>query len=339
MSSGAELGAGTPNSETDIVEKFTAETKKNNGSSIECCNRKCDGLAIIAIILCTVFSLVIGGIVGYIIGDSNTDNSSSTCDDDFTFPTWDYGTDTLNESLYGQWELVIPVNGSPTYGPLTGAQFVHVVLLPSGKLLITPGSSLHASSHDLETWPFHRPWPPKPFTFVNTWNDTGLFDIGNISNYYQTVNFNSIYDIESNKWNRIPHPIPPVDRNNNNETFIGNDLFCTGQLQLRDGNVFYDGGTEYYPEPWFTGPKTMYIFNWTHELLQNWDTFDWTEMPSDIDGFSANEEYYPWMYVGEMEAGRWYPRSVELLDGRFVIFSGTINWDDMYYNTQARRLH
>ena len=138
----------------------------------------------------------------------------------------------------------------------------------------------------------------------------------------------------------------------NNLTFIGNDLFCTGQLQLRDGNVFYNGGTEYYL-PWFTGPKTMYIFNWTHELLQDWDSFDWTQMPgtSDdlninndtiniaiggtIDGYSANEEFYPWMYVGEMEAGRWYPRSVELLDGRFVIFSGTIDWDNMYYNTQA----
>lgn len=201
-----EMGARTPSSgaeSRDIVQGMA--TQMDGEPSVVCCGRKCARVAIIVIAISTVLSLVVGGIIGYMIGynvsapdsrhhcqSTHCVTNSTTCNDtcdEFTFPEWDYETDTLNASLYGQWEIVIPEDPSPTYGSITGTQFIHAVLLPSGKLLITPGSSLHAVANDLETWPFNEPWPPSHFEFVYKWSDEGLFDIENIEHYYQRYIF------------------------------------------------------------------------------------------------------------------------------------------------------
>ena len=115
-------------------------------------------------------------------------------------------------------------------------------------------------------------------------NSYKFFDAINWTNetrFYQMVNNNGFYNTITNEFYRIPHPlvnIPyPQDSWGNdsaNEWFYPNDLFCAGQLHVRDGNVLFTGGTEWYG-PEFTGPTTTYLFNWTYAELVEWNLFDY----------------------------------------------------------------
>ena len=315
-------------------------------------------------VIVIIVSLFIGGIIGYFIGvdnssngnnssncgsttsgsNDNSSNSSSSSDScDFYYAEYDYEYDAVDPALYGQWETVVPTDESPSFGPILGIQMIHTTLLPSGKILMVSGSSNRASDITYNG-SYYQSYPdyeiPHKVPGLYDWRDRELLNIANKTRYYNSVNNNGILDIDYNytskdrfnksyiyKFNRIPHPLQRNDTNNIGY-FLSNDLFCTGQNHLRDGNVFYSGGTEFYLR-FFSGPKTMYIFNWTKEEITDWDTFDWTIAPENEDSY-----YYPWLYAGEMNRGRWYPRTVPLLDGRMVIFSGTVDWESMNYNNQ-----
>ena len=307
--------------------------------------------------ICVIVIAVVSGLIGFSIGQSTSNSSSngeqeiSSCGSNnsninltysdsncsgFSYPEYDYNSDSFDASLYGQWETLVPNNtdGTPSYGLNLGIQVIHAVLLPSGKVLMISGSSNRNTGKNAQFYPYYEK-PNSGEGVYNWYYWETITNINNITRYYQSINNNGIYDIDSNTFNRIPHPIPPI-QNISDGYFELNDLFCSDHIHTRDGNVFFNGGTEYY-YPWFSGAKTMYLFNWTKEVLADWNYYDWTQMPDiniSVSG-SSDDEYYPWIFIGNMEAGRWYPRSVPLLDGRIVIFSGTYDWDNIKYNTQA----
>src|SRR5581483_4521244 len=131
------------------------------------------------------------------------------------------------------------------------------------------------------------------------------------------VNNAAIYDPEENTFYRIPHPVP-VDDPDRPGHFVGNDLFCTGHMQLRDGDVLFAGGTQYY-YPYRTGNRASYIFDWRKELGIQWQKVDWRQLPK--------PETNPWMFSGLMKRGRWYPSLLPLLDGRMALFGGFVGFD------------
>ena len=235
--------------------------------------------------------------IGYAIGleGNNSNNSSSTSTtstsfNDFTFPEFDFNNDQLDPSLYGLWEMVIPTDESASVGPLLGMQFVHSVMLPSGKVLLASGSSWRNNEAWTEVYPFYQEpnnhnglfhYADKPFEYTTEKRER----------YYKQVNSVGIYDPIENTFFRIPHPLPnQVDDYHENQ-FIPTDLFCSDHIQLQDGNILWIGGTQYYL-PYRTGNRATHIFNWTKELTINWTDFDWTVMPDEDD------EFYPWVFTG-----------------------------------------
>jgi hypothetical protein len=75
-----------------------------------------------------------------------------------------------------------------------------------------------------------------------------------------------------------------------------NDLFCSGHLQLSDGNVLFAGGTSsYYAGGAFTGSKWLNLYDWKQDK---------------------------WRVVGKMAGGRWYPTLLELANGKVAIIGG-----------------
>ncbi len=217
---------------------------------------------------------------------------------------------------FGKWETVIPEEGGGAIGKSLGMQTVHNVLLPSGKVLMTSGSSWRNLA-PIQYYPEY----PDPVA------GKGLFDRrfdpfnnNKISDYYQLVNNTAIYDPEKNTFYRIHSPYPIAD-SQEKDHFIPNDFFCAGHLQLPNGNPFFAGGTQYY-YPYRTGQNMSYIFDWRKELDINWKYVDWREKPQ--------EKNDPWIFSGLMKRGRWYPTIVPLLDGRFVLFSGFVGFDKGY---------
>ena len=77
--------------------------------------------------------------------------------------------------------------------------------------------------------------------------------------YYQIVNNTGIYDPEKNTFFRIPNPAP-ADDPDNPDHFAPSDLFCTGHLHLPDGNILFNGGTQYY-SPYRMGIKSSFILD------------------------------------------------------------------------------
>lgn len=227
---------------------------------------------------------------------------------------------------YGAWNTVIPEQEGAALGRILGIQAVHSVLLPSGKVLMSSGSSWR-NYKDVETYPEYDD-PAGGIGLFNMYDDPfrNSKSLENVNlrkqAYYNLVNTTAIYDPLDNSFYRIPHPIP-VDDPQDTTRFIPSDLFCSGHLHLPNGNPLFVGGTQYY-FPYRTGTKSTYIFDWQKELKIDWQSVDWRQMPEE------NDEAYPWVFSGLMERGRWYPSIVPLLDGRFVIMGGYVGFDKPY---------
>jgi hypothetical protein len=218
--------------------------------------------------------------------------------------------------LIGAWETVIPAPGSAAIGPILGMQTVHNVVLPSGKVLMVSGSSWR-NLGPIEYYPLF----PKPATPSGVFGrDEDPFRNSNLGTYYQLVNNAGIYDPADNTFYRIPHPVPVADPQVPDH-FAGNDLFCTGQQHLPDGNVLFAGGTQYY-YPFRTGNRSTWIFDWRKEATIKWSGVDWRQIPG-----AAND---PWVFAGFMQRGRWYASLLPLLDGRLALFSGFVGFDKGY---------
>lgn len=216
----------------------------------------------------------------------------------------------------GAWETVVPERTGAARGAILGMQSVHAVLLPSGKVLLAAGSSWR-NRGPVESYPTNRAPAPGKGSF-NRYDDP--FRVEKLGEYYRVVNNTALYDPEANTFFRIPSPRPVPDPDAP-RSFAPNDLFCTGHLQLPDGNPLLAGGTEYY-YPYRTGLKSTFLFDWKKELGIDWAGVDWSRIP-----VSAND---PWVFAGFMERGRWYPHMVPLLDGRLALFGGFVGFDAGY---------
>jgi hypothetical protein len=218
--------------------------------------------------------------------------------------------------LYGAWSTVLPAEGGGAIRQILGMQTVHTLMLPSGKILLASGSSWRNLA-PIQYYP-HDSDPVAPKGIFN--RDKDPFRKSKLRWYYQLVNNAAIYDPEHNTFYRIPHPVP-VDDPDNPGHFAPNDLFCTGQQHLPDGNVLVTGGTQYY-YPFRTGNRSTYIFDWKKEMGIHWSTVDWRQLPTPA--------HDPWIFSGFMKRGRWYPSLVPLLDGRLAIWSGFVGFDKGY---------
>ncbi|CAF1245208.1 unnamed protein product [Didymodactylos carnosus] len=222
-----------------------------------------------------------------------------------------------DSSIYGSWEPVIPRSDGGAVGQSLGMQTVHSVLLPSGKVLMTSGSSWR-NLGPVEFYPDF----PNPKAGRGIWNkDQDPFHNSKLDEYYQLVNNAGVYDPKENTFYRISHPTP-VDDPLVKDHFAPNDLFCTGHQHLPDGNILFAGGTQYY-YPYRTGHRATYIFDWKKELNITWSTVDWRLIPEPL---AEN----PWIFSGFMERGRWYTSLVPLLDGRLALFGGYVGFDVGY---------
>jgi hypothetical protein len=161
---------------------------------------------------------------------------------------------------YGAWSTVLPAEGGGAIRQILGMQTVHTLMLPSGKILLASGSSWRNLA-PIQYYP-HDSDPVAPKGIFN--RDKDPFRKSKLRWYYQLVNNAAIYDPENNTFYRIPHPVP-VDDPDNPGHFAPNDLFCTGQQHLPDGNVLVTGGTQYY-YPFRTGNRSTYIFDWKKEM-------------------------------------------------------------------------
>jgi hypothetical protein len=163
----------------------------------------------------------------------------------------------------GAWETI------PMPPPENRMQSVHTLLLPNGKVLSLTGSSFRT-------------------TLIKD-NDKISFIEGVDVKDDDVINNTSLFDPKTEQFQRIATP-PAIQYG---ET---NDIFCSGHLQLADGNVLVIGGTgRYYPGGAFTGSRQVNLYNWK---TGTWSTF------------------------GQLKQGRWYPSLISLADGKIVIFSG-----------------
>jgi len=236
---------------------------------------------------------------------------------------------------YGAWQTVIPNPDGAAIYRILGMQTVHTVLLPSGKILMISGSSWrNLDDGTIQYYPTYAN-PNAPEGIFKRGSDP--FRISKLAWYYELVNNAAIYDPVANTFYRIPHPVPMPDPDNKNH-FAPNDFFCIGQQHLRDGNVLFTGGTQYY-YPYRGGNNSTWIFDWKKELTIDWRKVDWRQVPAvgaNSNYNAAPESYYPpgakdaqypWTFAGFMKRGRWYPSLLPLNDGRMVIFSGFVGFD------------
>ncbi|MEA5515813.1 galactose oxidase early set domain-containing protein [Nodularia sp. UHCC 0506] len=163
----------------------------------------------------------------------------------------------------GAWETI------PMPPPENRMQSVHTVLLPNGKVLSLSGSSFRT-------------------TLVNDSGNISFIEGVNVTEN-NVINNTSLFNPKTQEFQRISTP-PAIQYG---ET---NDLFCSGHLQLADGNVLFIGGTgRYYPGGAFTGSRQVNLYNWKTDK---------------------------WSTLGQLQEGRWYPSLIPLADGKIVIFSG-----------------
>lgn len=235
-------------------------------------------------------------------------------------------SEEVHEEQRGRWESVIPEDDGAAIHRSLGLLTVHSVLLPSGKILLTSGSSWRNPA-DTQYYPEYKDPVPGMGLFVR---GEDPFAKSKLKDYYELVNYAAIYDPEKNSFYRIHHPVPadwPKDHPQYGTHFAPDDLFCSGHLHLPDGNVLFVGGTQYY-FPYRTGTQSSFIFDWRKELNVDWRKVDWRKIPS------TSDREYLWTFAGFMKRGRWYPSLVPLPDGRLVVFSGFVGFDngfpDMY---------
>jgi hypothetical protein len=192
-----------------------------------------------------------------------------------------------SKKTMGYWEtLPMPPVGDRL-------QSVHTILLPNGKVLMVNGSSFRSTLVEENG----------KYSFIEGVDPTN----------YDAINNTGLFDPKTGEFKRIPSP-PAL------ENGTTNDLFCSGHLQLADGNVLFIGGTgRYYPGGAFTGTKQINLYDWKTET---------------------------WKNLGEMKDGRWYPSLVPLADGKVVIFSGLkwggpnqINSSIEIYDPKTQKLH
>ena len=174
-----------------------------------------------------------------------------------------------NQENMGAWETI------PMPPQKVRMQSVHTTLLPNGKILMVNGSSFRSSLvKENGEYKFIEGVNPQKQEYFN---NSGLFDL------------------QTGKFERIPSP-PSLLYDEELKAKTGNDLFCSGHVQLADGNVLFVGGTaRYYPGGAFSGSKWLQLYNWR--------TGKWSK-------------------VGQMKDGRWYASLVTLDDGKVAIFSG-----------------
>ncbi|KRH96289.1 galactose oxidase early set domain-containing protein [Cylindrospermopsis sp. CR12] len=168
------------------------------------------------------------------------------------------------EKEMGAWETI------PLAPPENRMQSIHTIVLPNGKVLTLNGSSFRT-------------------TLTKDENGNNKFIEGVDVTDNKIVDNTSLFDPVSGKFKRISTP-PAMQFGESN------DLFCSGHLQLADGNVLFIGGTgRYYPGGAFTGSRQVNIYDWKTDK---------------------------WSTVGQLKQGRWYPSLIPLADGKVVIFSG-----------------
>jgi len=155
----------------------------------------------------------------------------------------------------GAWETL------PMPPPEDRMQSVHTILLPNGKVLVVNGSSFRT-------------------TQVKEQENVDLVEGVDVRNY-DVINNTGLLDPVTGKFERIPSP-PSIQAG---ET---NDLFCTGHLQLSNGNILFVSGA-------FTGNRQINLYNWKTGT---------------------------WSALKPLKQGRWYPSLISLADGKVVIFSG-----------------
>lgn len=176
----------------------------------------------------------------------------------------------------GRWQA------APMPAADTRMQSVHSVLLPNGKVLMVSGSSFSTQylSPDSATG--------VPGRFVES------IDLGHPGWSDNT----GLWDPASGRLQRIRSPQPMLfDPTIGEEgAMTPNDLFCSGHLQLSDGNVLFAGGTgSYYAGGAFTGSKWLNLYDWKRNQ---------------------------WRTVGRMAGGRWYPTLLQLASGKVAIIGG-----------------
>ena len=180
------------------------------------------------------------------------------------------------QAALGSWEL------APMPPANTRMQAVHTVLLPNGKVLVVNGSSFRTQylSPDATTGEAGR--------FVES------IDLGHPG----WTDNSGLWDPATGQLKRIKSPPPLLFDPTVGQAgaMTANDLFCSGHLQLSDGNVLFAGGTgSYYAGGAFTGSKWLNLYDWKRNQ---------------------------WRSVGRMAGGRWYPSLIELASGRVAIVGG-----------------
>ncbi|WP_258316333.1 hypothetical protein [Cylindrospermopsis raciborskii] len=154
-----------------------------------------------------------------------------------------------SEKEMGAWETI------PLAPPENRMQSIHTIVLPNGKVLTLNGSSFRT-------------------TLTKDENGNNKFIEGVDVTDNKIVDNTSLFDPVSGKFKRISTP-PAMQFGESN------DLFCSGHLQLADGNVLFIGGTgRYYPGGAFTGSRQVNIYDWKTDK---------------------------WSTVGQLKQGRWYP--------------------------------
>ncbi|QYX32765.1 galactose oxidase early set domain-containing protein [Sphaerospermopsis torques-reginae] len=176
-------------------------------------------------------------------------------------------------------------------------QAVHAALLPNNKVLIVNGSS---NRNRVTT-------NGKIEDGVNTKDDkvvdnTSIFDPALSDPYYTK-------DKDKDKEILPDFTTSPFKRINSLPAVIdgeSNDPFCSGHLQLPNGDVLFVGGSRsYYPGVRFSGSRQANIYHWKED---DWKTTEKGEMR--------------WENLGFTKDGHWYPTLIPLADGAIASFSG-----------------
>ncbi len=111
-----------------------------------------------------------------------------------------------------------------------------------------------------------------------------------------------VYDPVANTWKELQTP---------------SDLFCSGHVQLADGNVLFVGGTKGYPPAPKPGefPSTVYKGANTSWIF-NIETEKFEKVP-----YNELEPHQP-KEPGPLLNGAWYPSATELGNGNVISFGG-----------------
>jgi Domain of unknown function (DUF1929) len=130
-------------------------------------------------------------------------------------------------------------------------------------------------------------------------NDPMAFAAGTFKTY--------LYDPTADTWQRIDTPT---------------DVFCSGHVQLADGNVLILGGTKDYPAPAAPGqpPSTIY-----HALAASYifdiHTNSYVRI-NDLLGGHYNPQTQTETAPEDSNGGAWYPSATELGNGDVISFGG-----------------